>query len=338
MRFVVAVAVVLAGMLGALAEVDAVTISTVPVGDAGNGSNPYRPKYGAVAYDYRIGTTEVTNAQYVEFLNAKAANDSHDLYSDSMGTHPSGGIVRSGSDGSYTYAPKANMGDKPVNFVSWFDSLRFANWLNNGQGNSDTETGAYTILTEDNRGSGIIRNPGATWFLPSENEWYKAAYYQPAEKGGDISSYWLYPTASNSKPVIATANASGDVLNPGANVANYHRGADWNGQDGNVTTVGSAGPLSESYYGTSDQGGNVNEWNDTLIDGFSGFYPGIRGGVLTSDEFIMKSTFVGPETDAPALGEWYYSGFRVATVPEPTSCALAAIGIAALLAVRRRNA
>ncbi len=80
------------------------------------------------------------------------------------------------------------MGDKPVNYVSWYDSIRFANWLNNGQGTGDTETGAYTLLggtPTPSNGVSITRNAGATWFLPSEDEWYKAAYHQPAAQGGD---------------------------------------------------------------------------------------------------------------------------------------------------------
>ena len=163
------------------------------------------------------------------------------------------------------------MGNKPVNFVSFFDSMRFVNWLENGQptGGSGTESGVYTI------GNGLneTRAPGATFFIPSEDEWYKAAYHQPAVQGGDTDDYWLYPTASNSVPTVATANSVGDINNPGANVANYGSGADWNGQDGNVTTVGSAGPLSASFYGTFDQGGNVREWNEAVI-GSSARSPG----------------------------------------------------------------
>lgn len=140
---VFAVAVVLAGMLATLIEVEAVTIPTVPVGNAGNAADT--TGYGAVAYDYRIGTTEVTNAQYVEFLNAKAASDPLGLYSGEMTSLVYGGIIRNGVSGSYNYESKLNMSDKPVNFVDWYDAVRFANWLNNGQGGGDTETGAYTL-------------------------------------------------------------------------------------------------------------------------------------------------------------------------------------------------
>ena len=78
-------------------------------------------------------------------------------------------------------------------------------------------------------------------------------------------------------PVAATANAMGDIDTPAAHTANYLSSADWNGLDGNVTSVGSAGVLSESFYGTSDQSGNVSEWTEGL---FSEEFPlrMVRGG------------------------------------------------------------
>jgi formylglycine-generating enzyme required for sulfatase activity len=77
------------------------------------------------------------------------------------------------------------MGDKPVNYVSWYDAARFTNWLHNGQGAGSTETGAYTLSGN----TGIItKNVGATVWLPSEDEWCKAAYYQPSGAGGDADS------------------------------------------------------------------------------------------------------------------------------------------------------
>jgi formylglycine-generating enzyme required for sulfatase activity len=164
------------------------------------------------------------------------------------------------------------MADKPVNYVSFLDAMRFVNWLDNGQGSGDTESGVYAV----NNGLTETRSVNASYFIPSEDEWYKAAYHQPAAQGGDSDDYWLYPTASNTAPTVATATSTGDIANPGTNVANYFDGADWNSQDGNVTTVGSAGSgsESESFYGTSDQGGNVGEWNEAVI----GSSRGLRGG------------------------------------------------------------
>ena len=194
----------------------------------------------------------VTNDQYTEFLNAvdPMGTDPNDVYSGSMGSDARGGIAfnASAANGS-KYSSKSNMGNKPVNYVSFFDSMRFVNWLENGQptDGSGTETGVYSI------GNGLneTRTPGATFFIPSEDEWYKAAYYQPAAQGGDTDSYWKYSTARNTEPTIATANATGDINNPGTNVANYIQGADWNGEDGNVTTVGTAERISAKGRSTS---------------------------------------------------------------------------------------
>lgn len=102
------------------------------------------------------------------------------------------------------------------------------------------------------------------YWIPTENEWYKAAYYDPtlnSESGG----YWAYPTRSNIGPTAVSADSIGDgsAGNTG-NFANYGRAADWNGQNGNVTSVGTNG--GPSYYGTYDQGGNLKEWLDSDIN------------------------------------------------------------------------
>jgi len=301
----------------------AVVIPTVPVGNAGNagevqsqGQVQYQGTFGAVAYYYRIGTTEVSNAQYVAFLNAKAASDPLGLYNTSMGGG-FGGITQSGSSGSYTYAAIAGRGNKPVNYVSWYDSIRFANWLNNGQGSGDTETGAYTLNggTVPSNGLSITRNAGATWFLTSEDEWYKAAYQK---NDGVTGNYFINPTASDSTP-IPEAPAGG------SNSANY------NFVVGDLTDVG-AYTASASPYGTFDQGGNLWEWNESVISTLISSR-GQRGGTLNSNSQALRSNQASQKI---AADESAGTGFRVATtVPEPSTLLLGVLGVIGLLLWRR---
>ncbi len=119
----------------------AVTIDWVTAGDPGNAAdtatNCYAANCGSVADSYLISKYEVTNAQYAEFLNAKGAADPLGLYNIGMAGY---GIARSGSPGSYTYTVNTSFANKPVTCVSFYDSLRFANWLNNGQGSAEDRT------------------------------------------------------------------------------------------------------------------------------------------------------------------------------------------------------
>ena len=276
-----------------------VTIDWVTVGNAGNAADT--TGYGAVNYEYQIGKYEVTNAQYGAFLNAKASTDSYGLYSTSMSSY---GITRSGSSGSYTYSVTGALANRPVVHVSWFDAARFANWLANGQGSGDTETGSYTL---NGATSGIITaNIGAGVYIPTENEWYKAAYYNGAN-----ATYSLYPNGQNS---MTTADA------------NYDNSV------GSSTNVGTYSG-DPSFYGTFDQGGNVWEWNDAVI---SGSQRGQRGGSW-SFSFGSNSalTSTGRSYDVPSNG-FLNLGFRVATVPEPTSLLLTMLASGVMLMRRKR--
>jgi formylglycine-generating enzyme required for sulfatase activity len=106
-------------------------IEMVTVGNPGNGADS--TTYGAVPYEFKIGKTEVTLAQYTAFLNAVAATDAFGLYNASMETNNSiKGIDQSGSSGSFTYSVIGD-GARPVTFVSWFDAARFCNCLHNGR-------------------------------------------------------------------------------------------------------------------------------------------------------------------------------------------------------------
>lgn len=308
----------------------AVTLEWVNVGDAGNANDT--TGFGGVAYGYQIMKYEVTNAQYAEFLNTvdAAGTNPNGIWNSNMGSNARGGIsFTAGNAAGSKYAVKTDMGDKPVNYVSFSDSMRFANWIHNGQGAGSTESGAYDMTVS---ASTVIHSGLANVWLPTANEWYKAAYYQPVGAGGDTDSYWRFSTASNTVPTVATSTITGTILNPGANVANYGSGADWNGQDGNVTTVGSAGLLSASYYGTFDQSGNVQEWTEAI----SGGNRGLRGGSWNLGESIMRSTNISslaPNNESSAIGFRLASAFAV---PEPSRVMLALAGVFGLLMRRRR--
>jgi hypothetical protein len=138
--------------------------------------------------------------------------------------------------------------------------------------------------------------------IPTDDEWYKAAFHQPAAQGGDADDYWLYATRSNIEPTVASATSNGEVSNPGEGVVNYLFGADWNGQNGNVTTVGSAG--NASYYGAFDMNGNVFEWNQTLF----GTRRGFRGGSFENTSTLLRSSF---STAAAPSGSASSVGFRL---------------------------
>ena len=293
-------------------------IEMVPVGNAGNAVDPEDgdsdtggvQNFGAVPYEFSIGKYEVNLEQYSAFLNAVAATDTYALYNPSMGTDLNiAGIERSGADGSYTYSVIGS-GKRPVTYVSWFDCARFCNWLHNGrpsgaQDGSTTERGAYT-LDGANTIEIVARNPGAKYWIPSEDEWYKAAYHQPSGQSGDSDDYWTYPTGSNTIPgneIGTTVNQAN--LNDGSGYSVTQSGSYDSNQ--NYLTDGGAYEGSPGFYGTFDQGGNVDEWNDTVI---SSFFRGLRGGSWGDFEFSLRSSFrVAP---TPGSGSSFL-GFRVAS-------------------------
>ena len=264
----------------------AVTIDLVSVGNANNTNDT--TGYGGVNYPYQIGKYDVTIGQYADFLNAVAATDTYSLYNGSMATNLNvAGISRAGSSGSYTYsaiapsgttpAGASSPGNRPITYVSWWDSARFANWMANGQptgaqSSTTTENGAYDVngATSGNAPAKNVTNPNTsaapTFFIPNENEWYKAAYFDPTLNSG-AGGYYTDATQSNAAP--------GNQIGGTANQANYNNGVYSVTQSGGydpfnqnyLTDVG-AFTNSASFYGTFDQSGNVFQWND--LDGTSG--------------------------------------------------------------------
>jgi hypothetical protein len=303
-----------------------VVMDWAPIGYAGNAGDPIDPSFapssitfGAVNYNYQISKYDVTDNQYVEFLNAKDPTGGNALGLYAVPVKGHGGIAfdPTAANGS-KYSVVSGRENFPINAVSSYSAMRFTNWLNNGQGNADTETGAYTLLggtpVPSNAGS-ISRDPSAHIVLPTENEWYKAAYYNPA-----TSTYFAYP-GSNSLP---TPSAPPGV----ANSANYSQQV---GFLGDLTKVG-AYSSSPSSFGTFDQFGDVAQWLDP-----QGTDSTVRGWSydLGNSEFahadypvtlIFQGLGVTPASVLPEIG------FRVAMVPEPSSVTLAAFGLVGLAA------
>lgn len=303
-----------------------VTFPTVLVGDPGNPADP-ATGYGTVDKAFRIGKYEVTINQYVAFLNAVAAVPPNDvikgLYKEEMADldgkeDPGRLIARSGAGTTaapYVYRPSPSAawsrpGDRPVAWVTWFDAARFANWLQNGSGGGGTETGAYTLV--DFQESGYVpRNADARIWIPAEDEWYKAAYYDPTRPGAN--KYWNYPTRSDKPPRFAEVAAGAKA--PAANFQNVYKGS----AAGVLTPVGSY-PGSTSHYGTFDQGGSLWEWTEAAYpDKTRGPNRIVRGGCwgpgITPLNKSVRRDY-GPMGGSP----FYFdddAGFRLATVASP---------------------
>ena len=282
-------------LLTAASAAHAHDLTWVKVGDAGNA--PDKTGHGAVAYEFQITKHEITVFQYAEFLNAVATKaDPHALWNAAQK------IVRTGNPGAFKYAASPKREGEPVMQVRFLDAMRFANWLHHGGGPGDTETGAYLISKDGGLAS---READARIWIPNENEWYKAAYYQPQATGGPPGNYWRYPTRSNLAPKL------GKPGDPGLNLANFL--ADTRPQPNGgilrgfneVMPVGSF-PGSASHYGTLDQAGNAWEWIETTVFDTQRI---IRGGSMCATHEKLLSTV---RTSTSPAKRYPDTGFRLA--------------------------
>jgi formylglycine-generating enzyme required for sulfatase activity len=327
-----------------------VVIETVTVGNPGNAgeSQGIQGTFGAVDHVYYMGKYEVTTGQYTAFLNAVARTETYALYDTRMWTHEAGcRIERTGSQGTYAYSVAPDWANRPVNFVSWGDAARFANWLHNGQpttGVQDlgtTEDGSYFLdgMTADHELEDVVREPDATWVIPTENEWYKAAYHK---NDGVTGNYWNYPTsADNGVSHLLVDPDPGNNATFSTSLSDRTIGAPYY-----RTEVG-AHENSESPYGTFDQGGNVQEFNETVpewdirgIRGGSWFWGNILASwdrpldMHSSDQFddlgFRVATLVAPSPPGPSQPVPALSGPGLLAV-------LLAIAFAAAIALQRRR-
>jgi len=308
--------------LAALPATEApVVVDLMTVGDAGNPADT-ATGFGSVAYAYSIARTGVTVGQYTAFLNAVGRKDPNGLYDKRMATDQAvAGISRAGTSGRYSYSVINNDGstaNRPITYVSWFDAARFANWISNGQPRGGqnartTENGAYD-LRASNGGKAVPRNsvnPNTrttpAYFIPTENEWYKAAYFSPTKGGG--AGYYVYATQQDEAP-------ANNPTATGVPIANYLVQAKYSVTQSavfsttqNYLTDAGQFAATESHYGTLDQNGNVYQWND--LTGTKGLLRGLRGGFWAGGAVtLQKWTF----TQATATRQANDSGFRLVSL------------------------
>ncbi len=255
------------------------SIDFAEIGDTRNA--PDTNGFGSVSYDYRIGTLEISEDQIQKAVAGGLTN-----------------AVRAGAWGA----------GQPAGFVHWFEAAAFVNYLNESKGfaraynvswDEAKQTWSLQPWADDQSwgdcGENRFRHRDARYFLPLEDEWYKAAYYKG---GGTNAGYWAYPTAQDDPPA-ATAS--------GTNAAT----AVFSGQTQPADAAQSGGA---SAYGTLGQGGNMAEWVEGAWDrtnSAGGEARVLRGGHWFGDAGALSST--NREIASP-----YYAsdmvGFRVASV------------------------
>lgn len=198
----------------------------------GNISDP-DTGYGSVNYSYQIGIYPVNNGEYTQFLNSIATTGYNGNANQSSSAvefvyHPYmsgcyGGIDRSGSGtlaSPYVFTTQTNMLYKPVRFINRKMACRYINWLHNNKQNGwqYQQSGVYKFIANsnlfDSSVSGHLRSDCALYFIPNENEWYKAAYYAGTNSNNTTANYWTYATQSNSLPGWVTATSTGHGIIP----------------------------------------------------------------------------------------------------------------------------
>jgi formylglycine-generating enzyme required for sulfatase activity len=283
---------------------NAFTMDFVSIGDAGNAPDlsDGRPQgSGAVAYQYRMGTYEVSRTM-VDRANALGGLNIQ--------------VVGAGVN-------------RPAAAINWNEAARFVNWLNENAGfrhaykfrYQPSDTANYSananILLWGPGDPGYdsnnpYRNTNAAYFLPNVNEWFKSAYY----KGGGLNSgYWVYPTQSDSPPVAVVSGTSA-----GTAVYDSSFGA---------VNVDRSGGLS--WYGTMGQGGNVYEWNEDAIDGVNddpALQRVLRGGSFGNRDDALRYSSYGSVSPQDGFGDMGFRVASIAAVPEPSTYAMALAGLA----------
>jgi sulfatase modifying factor 1 len=274
------------------------SIELLKVGNINNIADPLTG-FGSIDYEYKIGKYIITIAQYTQFLNNIAFEDKYNLYDERMAIDMAiAGIDRNGISGKYKYSVMNNVGDssnRPIVYISILNAMRFVNWLSNGQPcgkqtKHTTENGSYDLKIQNIKIKRNKINPNTKkpplYFIPTENEWYKAAYYDPT-LNNNMGGYYLYASNSNTLPNNYidgdTKNSANSVYNTNYCISQKPINTFYKN---NLTDVGTF-TNTICYYGTYDNGGDSYEITTNYSNNFMCV---ARGGFWASVDLPLRST------------------------------------------------
>lgn len=310
---------------------------------------------GSVGYEYSIGKYEITTSQWVEFFNAaydRPANDR--LPNLSPPGHWGATSTTPNTPGGLRWAVPSGNEMMPVGNISWRMAAMYCNWLCNGKSTDRAAflNGAYDVSTFGYQGSSgiftdqLTHNPGAQYWIPTWDEWLKAAHYDPNKQNSDgtVGGYWKYSTTSDSAPAYGPAGvhvrAGGVGVVPGPDPTGpfAQANAGWD----NINFVGSNPfgiPLGAytnvtSPWGLYDTAGGTSEWVEEA--NLLHTARGASGSAWTvSSAPLMDQLYIIGNGGFPSLST-FDLGFRIASsVPSPGLSALALVCLTHTLRRRR---
>lgn len=318
-------------------------IEFVTVGDAGNAAYPGGPAIidrprkgrGSVNYEYRIGRTEVTTSQYLEFLNTMDALDPTlaDRVLDPL-EWGAGYVIGQPPGQRYRQGTGAHAGDLPVGGMRWRAAAMFCNWLHNDKAPTleAIMSGAYDVSTFTRNPDGtyndqLTRSPGARFWIPSLDEWMKASFYAPDASQPGQGTWWEYPYDPTLPPVTGLPGEAG-----------AQTGADLpGGSDDYFRVPLKSYPQAMTPWGLLDVSGGASEWVEE-----GGGYDGLRDRVLLGS-FTGLALGAAEYYDVPwqALGSFGpearfpLAGVRVAAAIPCPPCAALLVGVVFFIGPRR---
>lgn len=332
-HFVIAI---LAGVwtASALAQPGSDGFDWVTIGAAGNrgydgfdGGTGLRNR-GAVPYGYRIARTEVTTAQYLEYVNMFSARaDPVPLVRPPSLWGAQVDTTYSGPGRRYRLIDAPNAARYPVAGIDWRESAMFVNWLHNDKSRdaSAIADGAYAISSFGYDANGDFtdqraHHPGARYWIPTLDESMKAAHFSAT-----LDRWFLYPTSSDTIPIYGP---------PGMGDANA--GFQFPGLFQEFRIPVGSYPHVTSPWGLLDCAGSTTEWTESVRTISSRMQRFTRGSYAGSadPQFSDRATATGGEY--PDDEGWYY-GLRVAAVVPAPGCTAFALAWLACVAPRRRR-